>query len=125
MTNLLTFGRAFVPIFHFEGFPKLNITLFKDLQEYRHCLAVRLSPSKTVECASDHLLTFGSVFVPIFHLEIFLKLNITIFKDCLVYRHCLAVGLSQSKTVEGASDPLAYILQCICAHISLGGFFLN
>ena len=113
------------PYFTWRFFLKLNITIFKDCLEYRHSVAVRMSQSKTVECASDHLLTFCNVFVPIFHLDIFLKLNITIFKDCLVYRHCLTVRQSQSKTVESESDPLAYIPQCICAHISLGGFFKN
>ena len=104
----------------------MNITIFKDFQEYSHCLAVRLSQSKTVECASDPFAYIGQCICT--HISLggfFFELNITIVKDCLEYRHCVAVRMSQSKTVELASDPLAYIRQCICAHISLGGFFLK
>ena len=85
-----------------------------------------MSQSKTVELASDPLAYIRQCICA--HISLggfFLKLTIAIFKDCLEYRHCLAVRLSQSKIVESASDPFAYILQYICAHISLGGFFLN
>ena len=114
------------PYFTWRIFFELNITIFKDCLEYRHCVAVRMSQSKTVELASDPLAYIRHCICA--HISLggfFLKLTITIFKDCLEYRHCLAVRLSQSKTVECASDPLVYIWQCICTHISLGGFFLN
>ena len=104
----------------------MNITIFKDCLEYRHCVAVRLSQAKTVECASDPLVYIWQCICT--HISLggfFFKFNITIFKEFQEYRHCLAVRLSQSKIVECASDPFAYILQYICAHISLGGFFLN